>query len=280
MKASEHVITPLKLPHNLAGHYRAALQVHACPDCSLPNPMPVDCDNLLALLPDLEPAENAEFRADNRAWLASAPTEPEIIPKKYGCGEVVFPQPPPGLSRLEGLLFREIGRGSPRATAFLIEYYRRQRFGDAARAVGVTFDWIGLCRVASPLFARLYTSVCAAVRQGRAELIEDAMLARATGEHRALETKVIEGADGIEKRITTDGGAIYDTKAAALLLPGYKPEVFAPRTQGPGGVSISINVAVAAPAAPATVRRDAKEAVEAEVIALCPRPQPSDEVVV
>ena len=278
MKASEH-LTKLRQP---SIHLRSAILIAQGPSASK-LPISQDADAVLALLPDGGaeiPEPLAQPSYDNRAWLSAAAPEPTIIEGKCGSGKANFGEPPAGLTRLEGLLFREMGAASARASVFLSNYLKFHRFNLACDAANCTFDWVGMARVASSTFATLYTAVCCAVRQGRAEKIEDAMFARATGEHRALETKVIEGADGIEKRITTDGGAIYDTKAAALLLPGYKPEVFAPRTQGPGGVSISINVAVAAPAAPATVRRDAKEAVEAEVIALCPRPQPSDEVVV
>jgi len=122
----------------------------------------------------------------------------------------------------------------------------------------------------------MYAAVQAVIERGRAAEIEECMSDLATGKIERVRTVT----DASGKVTTTSDGAIYDVKAASLLLPGYRPETFGQRQSSGGGVSISIQVAIPAPAM--SKRADnlpgGDQIIDVEPVSLAPIPLDSDNV--
>jgi len=92
-------------------------------------------------------------------------------------------------------------------------------------------------RIASPTFAALFDAVDADCRANRHARSEDTLHELANGDKRKVKT--VTDADGAT--VTTDEGAIYDTKALALELAGSDPQRYGQAKTGASGVQVIIN---------------------------------------
>ena len=153
-----------------------------------------------------------------------------------GKGELRLSPAPQGLSGVERVLWPSLGLACARAAFFLYEWQRTRRYMPSCDKSGAQPHEIAQFRICSPVFSALFDAVTASVRESRILRTEDTLDALANGEMRKI--KRVVDPDGAET--VTDEGAVYDMKAAALLLPAIDPARYGGKGAGAGGVAVSI----------------------------------------
>jgi hypothetical protein len=200
---------------------------------------------LLPFVPESarDAAPTAAMREDCREWLAA---EAVSIRGRNGTtgaqASVDYGPPPAGLGAVECLLWQSLGCACARGALWLARYLKTHRWMVACRESGLESHEVNACAIASPMFALMLEGVKTTVRGGTVAQTEDTLADLANGAMRKIKTE--RDADGNTVK-EVDEGAVYDMKAAALLLPALDPARYGGAGKGGGGAGVSITVNVA-----------------------------------
>lgn len=240
------------LPANCPRPLRIAVELQRSP-APLPA-VPLDVDSvLLPYLPDMGETVIATQGATSERRDTLAPSE-VVVTCAGGQGTpfaAQFTPPPPGVvSRVERVLWPQLGISCVRASRFLLEWANGRRFLESVELAKCGKSTPGQWRQASPLYASLHDAVDVARRSARLARTEDTLHELANGD--------IEGRKETLNRdgevVSLSQGAIYDTKALALELAAGDPQRYGSAKAGSAGVTV--NITISAPRAdPASVAR-------------------------
>lgn len=226
---------------------RAATALQAAPS-AIPAPLsPAIVAAVETYLPSAAADEtHAEsVRYDDRAWLAdTARAAATLSPRDGKTGKpytLNFGPPPPGLSRVECLLWQDVGCACAKAVFWLYQWVKTRGYMRACRATQIEPYEVRALQAASPTFATLYTRAEADVRTTKVARTEDTLHAMANGDIASVRTK--QDADGnVVERIVERGP---DAKAIALELAALDPARYGAAAGKGGAAAVNIQVNIA-----------------------------------
>lgn len=238
--------TALTVPTNATKAQRIAISLQA-DRTPLPN-IPEDIDSvLLPYLPDhgqraaaMTPANTAD-----RAQLLTAPPSMTVERTDHAHGGtpiISFTLPPDGaISRVEGVLWPEMGLSGTRASRFLLEWLKIRKFMAACAAAGCRSTDPGQWRVVSAIYRDLHDAIDLGIRGSRHSQAEDTLHGLANGEI----SKPVWGAvgGGLSGQIGVE--PVYSEKALLTELSAGDPKRYG-KAQGTGeGLQVTINLQMA-----------------------------------
>lgn len=180
---------------------------------------------------------------------------------------IAFTPPAPGsVGRVETVLWREIGVAGVRACAWIYQWLKLRKYKLACANCDVNPLQVQLWRDASVTFRALYDRVEASIKRYRVTDTEDTLHSLATGEIEARKESVNSATGEI---VSLSQGAIYDTKAAALLLSALDPTRYGNSKGVSGQVAVAIQINIPPPAQRDTPERTVSATVEPEDADYC-----------
>lgn len=247
--------TALTVPTNCPRSMRIALALQQNPD-PLPN-IPTDIDAvLLPHLPDhgAQAAALAPAITPDRSTLQHPEISVDRTGPQQGNAAVITFAPPHGIdpatgqittdgliSRVEGVLWPQLGLSATRASRFLYEWLKLRKFMLACKEANCRSTDPGQWRMASAVYLQLHDAIDAGIRSSRLAQAEDTLSGLANGEI----SEPVFGAigDGMSGKIGER--PIYSDKALTTQLSALNPKVYGKASGAGEGLQVTINLQMA-----------------------------------